>query len=194
MPTALYPLIAEKVRTEFLPVKDRITAWRFFNSNGIDTTTRDGKRVSISGVKFSGSPQQVFWSGFFEPFMVSAASSTLQWVSDQCRERNLPASEYLEEAKLLIQDSVRTCYREIARTDQLLRGGGFPDSVQCRDVSQKTEQMVRYVDDLAVAIGHHVPAPAPPAAPDDIVELKPNFMGIGLNLNAAVRWFRRRKP
>jgi hypothetical protein len=27
---------------------------------------------------------------------------------------------------------------------------------------------------------------------DDIVDLKPNFMGIGLNLNALFRWFRRK--
>ena len=194
MPTPFYPLIAEKVRNEFLPLKDRIMAWRFFNANGIDTTTHDGKRVALSGIKFSGSPQQVFWSGFFEPFMVTAATNTLQWVSEQSLARNLPAHQYLEEAKFLIQDSVRSCYRDIARTDQLLRGGGFPHSVQPRNVSQKTEQMVRYVDELAIAVGHHGPAPIPPGVPDDIVEIKPNFMGIGLNLNAALRKLRRRKP
>src|SRR5690606_3322735 len=55
MPTTLYPLTTEKLRTEALPLKDRIMAWRFFNAHGIDTTTQDGKRVAISGVKFGGS-------------------------------------------------------------------------------------------------------------------------------------------
>jgi hypothetical protein len=194
MPTTLYPLTTEKLRTEALPLKDRIMAWRFFNAHGIDTTTQDGKRVAISGVKFGGSTQLVFWSGFFEPFMTSAATQTLQWVADQCRERNLPPGEYLDEARFLIHDLVRTAYRDIARTDQLLRGNGFPDSVSCRDVSQQTEQMIQHVDGLAAAIGHRSPAPEQKAAPDDIVELKPNFMGLGVNLNALYRWFRRGKP
>ena len=83
MPTTLYPLTAEKLRAEALPLKDRITAWRFFNANGINATTHDGKSVAISGVKFNGSTQLLFWSGFFEPFMTSAATQTLQWVVDQ---------------------------------------------------------------------------------------------------------------
>ena len=194
MPTALYPLISEKLRTEALPLKERIMAWRFFNANGINTTTRDGRRISISGVKFSGSTQVLFWSGFFEPFMALAATEILQWVADQCKERNLPSAEYLEEARYLIHDLIRVSYRDIAKTDQLLRGNGFPDSVSCRDVSQQTDQMIRYVDSLAAAIGHHAPVPALPAAPDDIVELKPNFFGVGVNLNALYRWFCRRKP
>lgn len=195
MPTTLHPLTAEKLRTEALPLKDRIMAWRFFNAHGIDTTTRDGKRVAISGVKFSGSTQLVFWSGFFEPFMTSAATQTLQWVADQCRERNLAPGEYLDEARLLIHDLVRTAYRDIARTDQLLRGNGFPDSVSCRDVSQQTEQMIQHIDGLAAAIGHRSPAPPEQqTAPDDIVEIKPNFMGLGVNLNALYRRFRRGKP
>jgi len=195
MPTILYPLTAEKLRTEALPLKDRIMAWRFFNAQGINTTTHDGKRVAISGVKFGGSTQLVFWSGFFEPFMTSAATQTLQWVADQCRERNLSPGEYLDEARFLIHDLVRVSYRDIAKTDQLLRGNGFPDSVSCRDVSQQTEQMIRHVDSVAAAIAHRVPAPpAPQAAPDDIVELKPNFMGLGINLNALYRWFRRGRP
>lgn len=195
MPTTLYPLTAEKLRIEAMPLKERIMAWRFFNAHGIKTTTRDGQRVSISGVKFSGSTQLVFWSGFFEPFMTSAATETLQWVVDQCKERNLAPEEYLDEARFLTHELVRASYRDIAKTDQLLRGNGFPDSVSCRDVSQQTEQMIEHIDSLAAAIGHH--APAPPAsrtAPDDIVELKPNFMGLGVNLNALYRWFRQGKP
>ncbi|MCJ8351378.1 hypothetical protein [Moritella sp.] len=27
---------------------------------------------------------------------------------------------------------------------------------------------------------------------EDIIDLKPNFMGLGINLNALIRWFRRR--
>lgn len=169
-------------------------AWRFFNARGIETTTKDGQRVSLSGVKFSDSPKLVFWSGFFEPFMASAATGTLQWVAEQCKERNLAPGDYMEEARHLIHNMVRVAYRDIAKTDQLLCGNGFPDSSPLRDVSRQTEQMLQHVDRLATAVEHREQAPPPVAAPDDIVELKPNFMGLGVNLNALYRWFRRGKP
>lgn len=195
MSTPLFPITSEKLRVEALPLKERITAWRFFNVNGIDTTTRDGRRVSIRGVKFSGSTQMLFWSGFFEPFITSAATNTMQWVVDQCKERNLPPQEYLDEARLLIHELVRVSYRDIARTDQLLRGNGFSDNVKCRDVSHQIDQMILRIDGLAAALNHRAPDSTKiPTAHDDIVELKPNFFGLGLNLNALYRWFRRYKP
>lgn len=194
MSTPLFPLTTEKLRVEAMPLKERIMAWRFFNANGIDTTKQDGSRVSIRGVKFSGSTVLVFWSGFFEPFMAAAAKATLQWVVDECKERNLEPQEYLDEARMLLHDLVRVSYRDIARTDQLLRGNGFPDSVEPRDVSQQIEQMILHIDGLAAAVNHRAPSPAVAhAVPDDIVELKPNFFGLGLNLNALYRWLRRAK-
>lgn len=167
-------------------------AWRFFNAHGIETTTYEGKAVSLHGVKFSGSAHLVFWSGFFEPFIVAAVKDTFAWIVEHCKANNLAPDEFVDEAKRLAQQLVTATYLDIAKTDQLLRGNGFPDSVEQRDVSGKIEAMRQYIEQLAVAFKHRGLTPS--QAYDDVLDIKPNFHGIGFNLNALLRKFRRRKP
>lgn len=163
--------------------------WRFFNAqNGVDTTKQDGSVVSIHGVKYAGSVLLVYWSVFFEPFMVQAASETLRWVSDHCKANRLDPAAYIDEARLLIHGFIRNSYKEIARTDQLLRGNGFPDAVTPRDISGKELAACDHVDQLAKA--YLLSGPPMALANEDILELKPNLWGIGLNLNAVWRRFR----
>lgn len=194
MTTPLYPLTSQRLQEEARPLKDRISAWCFFDEKGVDITTHDGKRVTISGVKFSGSTKRIFWSGFFEPFIVAAATNTLNWLWEECVSRNLEPSAYFDEAKMLIRQLVITTYQDIARTDQLLRGEGFPDSVTPVDVTGKIAKMIEYVDSISTAIQHRV-AVRPVVLPtEDIIELRPNVVGIGINLNALFRWVRSRIP
>jgi hypothetical protein len=194
MSTPLYPLTSQRLQEEARPLKDRVSAWRFFDEKGIDITTHDGKRVAISGVKFSGSTKRVFWSGFFEPFIVAAATNTLNWLWEECVSRNLEPPAYFDEAKLLTRQLVTTTYQDIARTDQLLRGEGCPDSVTPVDVRGKIAKMIDYVDSISSAIQHRV-AECPAVLPtEDIIELRPNVGGIGVNLNALFRWVCSRLP
>lgn len=194
MTTVLRPLTTQKIAEEARPLKDRIAAWRFFNVQGIKTTTCEGKQVAISGVKFEGSPKQVFWSGFFEPFMVAASTNTFQWLAEECIKRNLDSSVYFEEAKQLMHELVQEAYQEISQTDRLLCGEGFPSLIQPVDVSGKIEAMNRQVDSLAMAFQHRKALPSQISFPiEDIIELKPNIGGIGLNLNAFIRWVRSRR-
>jgi hypothetical protein len=145
-------------------------------------------------VKFSGSTKRIFRSGFFEPFIVAAATNTLNWLWEECVSRNLEPSAYFDEAKMLIRQLVITTYQDIARTDQLLRGEGFPDSVTPVDVTGKIAKMIEYVDSISTAIQHRV-AVRPVVLPtEDIIELRPNVVGIGINLNALFRWVRSRIP
>ena len=194
MSTLLYPLTSQRLQEEARPIKDRISAWRFFNEKGVDITTHDGKRVAISGVRFSGSTKRVFWAGFFEPFIVAAATNTLNWLWEECVARNLEPSAYFDEAKMLIRQLVITTYKDIARTDQLLRGEGFPDSVPPVDVTGKITKMIEYVDSISTAIQHRVAARPVVLPTEDIIELKPNIGGIGINVNALLRWVRSRFP
>jgi hypothetical protein len=80
---------------------------------------------------------------------------------------------------------VRKTYADIARTDQLLRGNGFPDSVSLRNVADKQQVMCRHLDELTKA--YRLSEPARNRAQEDIVELKPNFYGFSIDLRAAWR-------
>lgn len=189
MATELHPRTRAKLDELSRPTTERIMKWHFFNAEkGIETTKHDGSAVSIHGVKYAGSVPLVYWSGFFEPFMIHAASGTLSWVADHCKENRLDPASYIDEARLLIHGFIRKSYREIAKTDQLLRGNGFPEAATPRDVSSKEQAVCDHVDHLAKA--YLLSGPPVPKASEDIIEIKPNLWGIGLNLNAAWRRFR----
>jgi len=135
MATDLRPLTADKLKDLSRPTSERIMKWRFFKAEkGIETTKCDGSRVSIHGVKYAGSVPTVYWSGFFEPFMLRAASETLGWVAEHCNANRINPVAYIDEARLLIHEFVKTSYREIAITDQILRADGFKDAGRwCRN-------------------------------------------------------------
>ena len=153
--TLLYPLIHQRVSEAVRPLVERLTAWRMMNSGaGLNTTTFDGRPVRYPGVKFEGSPHLVFWSDFFEPFMLAAAQQSIRWVIDHCREQHLDAELYVVESRTLLRLVVEGAYDEMAAIDQVLRGAGYPSSVRPVNVSGKIQAMKRHVDDLVTAMTH----------------------------------------
>jgi len=96
----------------------------------------------------------------------------------------------MDEARQLVHGFVRKSYQEITRTDQLLRGNGFPDTITPKDISGKAQDMCDYVDQLANAYLLSGPLAPTELSKEDLLELKPNIWGIGINLNAAWRRIR----
>lgn len=185
--TPLYPLIQQRVAEAARPVAERLEAWRMMNARGSLRTTRfNGKPVTMGGVMFEGTPRLVFWGDFFEPFMFDTARQCLEWVVETCRDRHLDATEYLSETTALLYVLVATTYAEMAKTDQLLRGRGYPNSVAPMPVADKVERMNQRIDDLAVALTHRGRADAPSAG-QEVLTLKPGFWGVSIDLKALWR-------
>ena len=86
--------------------------------------------------------------------MVDATQQSLDWVIQTCRDRHLDAEEYISETTELLNLLVVKAYEEMARTDQLLRGRGHPDSVSSRPVGEKIDAMKKRIADLSVALTH----------------------------------------
>ncbi len=157
--------------------------------SSLRTSNFNGKPVSYQGVMFDGTPRAVFWGDFFEPFMFDVARRSLEWVIEACRDRHLDASEYLSEATALLNLLVAKTYEEMARTDQLLRGRGYPDSVSPMQVAHKIEAMKKRIADLGVALTHRGPS-AP--SKQEILNLRPGLWGVSIDLKALwCRWFKR---
>jgi hypothetical protein len=188
--TPLYPLIQQRVAEAGRPLAERLEAWRMMNSRALLRTSNfNGKLVGYQGVMFDGTPRVVFWGDFFEPFMFDAARQSLEWVIEACRDRHLDASEYIPEAIALLNVLVIKTYEEMARTDQLLRGRGYPDSVAPVQVTHKVEAMKKRIADLAVALTHR--GRSTPSE-QEILNLKPGLWGVSIDLKALWRrWFKR---
>ncbi len=187
--TPLYPLIEQRLAEASRPLVERLQAWRMMGDEiGLNTTDFHGKPVLYRGVKFEGGPREVFWSHFFEPFIVAAERQTLEWVIDCCHKRNLESDKYVAEAKSLLGLLAEGVYEDMARIDQILRGGGYPHSVTLVDVSPKIKAMKGQLDDLAVALTHsNKLAPSQPPG-KEVLQLKPTFWGCSIDLKALWRY------
>lgn len=85
----------------------------------------DGTEICYQGVAFKGSPVQVFWNGFIEPYIENYSMNVLEQTSALAIECQFSTDESIEEAKLLLLVMVRRLYYEMAETDKILRGDGF---------------------------------------------------------------------
>ena len=187
--TPLYPLIQQRVAEAARPLVERLQAWRMMNVHGLNTTNFNGKLVHYQGVTFEGTPRLVFWGDFFEPFMYDASRQSLEWVIETCRDRHLDPGAYLSEATNLLNVLITKAYADMARTDQLLRGHGFPNSVSPRQVTHQVEAMKKRVADLVVALTYRGDAEHSAA---EVLQLKPGAWGISIDLKALWRrWFKR---
>jgi hypothetical protein len=105
----------------------------------------DGSMISYQGVAFKGSPVDVFWNGFIEPYLENYSMKALEQTSALSLECQFSLDETIEEAKCLLLVMIRRVYAEMADTDRVLRGDGinFPEK---RDVSGRIDSMSRIVN------------------------------------------------
>jgi hypothetical protein len=139
--TALYPLLRHRVSQTAQPIAERLQAWGMMPSRRqLDTTRSDGRPVSYGDIEFEGSPRTVFWSDFFEPFLLAATRQSVEWFLDHCRERHLDPGIYLAELRSLLGILVDSVYQDMASIDQVLRGAGYPDSATPVVVTERSRR------------------------------------------------------
>lgn len=118
-----------------------IHRWRFLKAGPpMKVMAYDGSEICYQGVAFKGSPAQVFWNGFIEPYIENNSINILEQTSALAIECQFPVEESIEEAKSLLLVMVRRIYHEMSETDQLLRGDGFKFPEK-KDVSEHIESM-----------------------------------------------------
>ncbi len=71
MTTQLYPTFRKRVDDAIEQlIKQKVTPWSFLTAGPpFRIKSFDGKQIAYEGVGFEGSPRQVFWSRYIEPFL-----------------------------------------------------------------------------------------------------------------------------
>lgn len=193
--TVLYPQTKRRIELLDKDIIDRIQKWRMFSAIWeLEIHDYHGEKISYKGIKYAGSPEMVFWH-YFQPFFTHEIPKVLSDIERICIDKNLPPKEYVEEAANLLKVMVSRLWKEIARAHQLLKGGGFPKSEDLRDMSGTIKASQASIDEELKAVLYRE---APTInqnnehVSEDIIDLKPNFMGLGVNINAAFRWVKRK--
>lgn len=189
--TTLYPITDRIVAEVDRVITDRITTWRMFSAKwSLHTEDFYGKPIHYAGVRYEGSPRLVFLGRFIEPFLENGIVQTIEKVHREANQRGLDPCPHVSEAISLLHLLIRKTYTNMAHTDRVLRGNGFPNSVESLDVTDKITHMGAYLKEFSAAFLTQGPKQQTSGC-DDIVEFKPNFYGIGINLNALWRRIRR---
>lgn len=190
--TTLYPQTKRKVELLDKDIFGRIQEWAMFSAmNELEIEDYFKKKISYKGIRYKGAPERAYWH-YFQPFFEHEIPRVLSEVEDSCRNKGLNPEEYVNEAAKLLKIMVSRLWNEIAKTDQRLKGCGFPKSKDLKEVSGTIESYHKKIDAEVRAILHRgTTVVSDKVSPrEDIIDVKPNFMGIGLNLNAAFRWIK----
>lgn len=173
----------EEARNKLL--NDVVEPWIFFNVHGVKIKKADGRQISYSGLSFSGTPVHVFWDGFIDDHLKKTSRILIESTRQKAIERNIPIDDALVDCLMHLENMVQMAFHRMARIEQLLLGKGFPDRIPRRDVSDRikncSEQIHRFVNAEFQCISKD--SVKSQESWLDAAELKPNFFGIGINLN-----------
>lgn len=197
--TALYPRTQKRVNDAQQRLFNLLQPWWALSCGG-RVAVRDfyGRTISYQGILFSGSPRIVFWTVYVGPFVEDEIVRVLDETGKECVASSLEPASYLAEAAAVLQPFVRGVVAEMMRMDRTLMSAAKHDTPIPIDVDAAVAEFDRFIGQQLIAATHIYRKPVPPAkAPsEDLIDLKPNFCGIGLNLNALWRrvrhWFGRK--
>lgn len=148
MATPLYSLIEKLVEDSWVVLdREHITPWAFMTAGPLfKCTDFYGRQISYQGVEFEGSPQDVFWGRYIEPFLENiieqVVTETLRLSEVKGQNPKLP----LLEASSLLKLLIHRAYRRMADIDRRLRGKGYPERVPLRITDSEIAGMERFLD------------------------------------------------
>ena len=149
MSSPLFDLLHKFVEDEWLKLdRQQITPWAFL-TDGPPFHVKDfyAHSISYKGILFEGSPRQVFWNRYIEPFLEDLGLRTLDEALRLSANRRQDPRLPLEEATGLLKSVVRRAFARMADIDRRLRGHGFPSSVPIMNVEGHIASVERFMSD-----------------------------------------------
>ncbi|HFK5720695.1 hypothetical protein [Enterobacter hormaechei] len=148
-PTIVFARLEKLVKDADSRLIKLVTRWAFLTAGPKFEIERfDGTKISYQGIAFSGSPVEVFWRGFIEPYIEDESVKILEQAGKLATECEISPELVVNEARCLLHCVVRRVYGKMAEVDCNLRGDGinFPDK---RDVTSHIAAMSAYIDSEA---------------------------------------------
>jgi hypothetical protein len=108
--------------------------------------THDNRLISYEGVGFEGSPENVFWYRYIEPFMEEICINEINDAIKLAAEKNVDAKLLLPEIEGLLLAKVRRSFNKMTEIDQRLKGRGFPETIHPRPVEKEFQVMKNFIE------------------------------------------------
>jgi hypothetical protein len=194
--TEIHPQTRKMVHDLRDTIFKKLTKWCFLTAGPPMVVKKyDGSMIRYQGIKFKGAPKHVFWKGFIEPFLENGSIAILNQTSAMAQKCNLSISECLNEAETLLNILVTLTYEKMADIDQKLSGDGFKKGPRVEVLGKISSMNSLIKSHRRIAELEHStqdPETTRIESQEDILDVKPNIFGVGINLNAAFRWAKKK--
>jgi hypothetical protein len=148
MTTPLLSVFQKRINDSFEQLdKNQVTPWAFMAAGPpFRIQTHDKRQISYQGILFEGSPRNVFWARYIEPFMEEICINEIDAAVQMAKDRHVDGALLLLEIKDLLLAGIRQTYFRMADIDRRLRGKGYPKSVGLRGTDKEYVAMTYFVD------------------------------------------------
>lgn len=149
MATPLYPIIEKIVSDEWIKLdRETITPWAFMTAGPLfQVEDYYGKTISYQGIEFEGSPRDVFWGRYIEPFIEHIIDFVINESLRLSEERNQNPKLVLPEVGGLLKLLVQKAYARMAEIDRRLMGKGYEQNVPLKNTDEKALSMDKFINE-----------------------------------------------
>lgn len=149
MTTPLYPVFRKRIEDAAERIiREQVTPWAFLTAGSpFKVKQFSGRDISYQGVGFEGSPSNVFWGRYIDPFLEALAIEEIGGAVSSAKERGVDATALLPEIQGLLVAAVLKVFRQMAEIDQRLRGKGFPEKVSLRSTETEVNRLREFIDE-----------------------------------------------
>ncbi len=134
-------------------INEKIISWIMLFAAGKGTITDFyGKEISYGNVKFEGSPRDVFWGRFIEPFLEDFTEEILNLVVLECQNNKLNIRTEIDALETNLKAMYVRIYQEMTKADQTMGGQGRPKNINTKDIKNYTSNMNYYLNQHIVMV------------------------------------------
>lgn len=145
----MYPTFRKRIddRIEEL-IRKQVTPWVFMSVGPpLRIKTFDGREIAYQGISFEGSPRNVFWSRYIEPFLEEICISEIAAAVAMARERGVDARLLLPEVRSLLAVGIARVFIQMADVDRRLLRKGRAERLRLRSVDREIGTMTGFVEE-----------------------------------------------
>ena len=129
-----------------------VVHWSFISAGPpFESKKYDGSLIRYQGIKFQGSPQMVFWSGYIEPYLENYGLEIIETIGKSSYESGIEIEAAIKECISALNNMVLSVYNQMAEVDSRLLGNGSTPT-EMRNVSGMVESMQNTLNGHATII------------------------------------------
>lgn len=149
MTTPLYPTFRKRIEDVTKQIiRSQVTPWAFLTAGPPFRVKQfDGREIAYQGIGFEGSPRNVYWARYIDPFLEALAIEEVGAAVSLAKERGVDATLLLPEVQGLLIAATQKVFREMADVDRRLLGKGFPESIPLRSVEREVSQLSAFIEE-----------------------------------------------